>query len=45
MGRFRYQRIIDSGSTWCRDPWGSSAGCRFRIHDQNSFDAGMAVLS
>jgi len=31
-GRFRCQRIIDS---WLpvRDPWGSGAGCRLRIHD------------
>jgi len=30
--RFRCQRIINS---WLpkRDPWGSGAGCRLRIHD------------
>ena len=35
-GRFRCQRIIDSLlPVGLRDPWGSGAGCRYRIHDQN----------
>jgi len=35
-GRFRCHWIIDS---WLpvRDPWGSGAGCRYRIHDQKAY--------